>query len=145
LPEDQTIDLLRSGRRGEEAAEFWRRLHSGRLAIQRCTDCGSFRFPPGSGCPSCGSVASVWTEPATEPELVAWTITHAAAADRMPARLASWIPYALVLVRFPDVDNVLLPAFLEGETTDPPVAGARVVLTGGPPERPRLTAELASP
>lgn len=145
MPENQTIDLLRSGRRGEEAAEFWRRLHSGRLALQRCTDCGSFRFPPGPGCPSCGSVASTWTEPAPEPELVAWTVTHPAATARMPARLASWIPYALVLVRFSDVAGVLLPAFLDGQTTRPLVAGARVLLTGGSPERPRLTAELASP
>lgn len=139
-----TLDLLRSGQRGGDAAEFWRRLHQGKLALQRCNDCGAFRFPPGPGCPTCGSVSGTWTEPQTQPELFAWTVTHPAAAARLPSRLASWIPYALVLVRFPDVHGVLLPALLQGEGIALLVAGARVALTGGSIDQPRLAAELVS-
>lgn len=135
---------MRSGRRGDDAAEFWRRLHADRLALQRCSDCDSFRFPPGPGCPSCGSEAVRWVEPATQPELAAWVITHPAATARLPGKLVPWIPYALVLVRFPDVEGILLPAFLQAEKSDSLVAGARVLFSGGTPERPRLTAELVS-
>jgi uncharacterized protein len=142
---NQTIELIRRGRRGEDAAEFWRRLHAGRLAIQCCADCEAFRFPPGPGCPSCGCVGATWVEPATPPELFAWTVTRPPSADRVPAKLAAWMPYALVLVRFPDVHGILLPALLEGDGIDSLAAGARMVITGGSPERPRLTAELASP
>jgi hypothetical protein len=62
----------------------------------------------------------------------------------LPSRLASWIPYALVLVGFPDVDGILLPALLQGEGIELLVAGARVSLTGGSIDQPRLAAELVS-
>jgi uncharacterized OB-fold protein len=77
--------------------------------------------------------------------VVAWTVTRPAAADRLPSRLLSWVPYALAVIRFPDVEEVLLPALLTGEGIDDLVAGAAVDLSGGTPERAQLLARLVQP
>ena len=37
--------------------EFWfAAVRQGRLEIQRCTDCGALRHPPGPACPECRSL-----------------------------------------------------------------------------------------
>jgi len=36
---------------------FWEGVAEGRLLIQRCSDCGRLRHPPGPACPSCHSFA----------------------------------------------------------------------------------------
>ena len=136
------VDLLRTGRRGEQAAEFWRRLQQGGIAFQRCVDCGAVRFPPGPGCPSCGSAVTEWTEPHTQPVVVCWTVTRGGAKSRLPKRFASEVPYILTLVRFPDVAGVLLPALLLENSDDGLRSGAPVALAGGDSEYPRLTARL---
>lgn len=40
---------------------MWRAAAEGRLAVQRCTDCGAHRYPPTDGCYRCGSVAWDWS------------------------------------------------------------------------------------
>lgn len=144
MDDEAQSNILRGGRRGDEVAEFWRRLQAGRPAFQRCSACASFRFPPGAGCPSCGSTASEWVEPGTEAEVVAWTVTHEAAAARLPSRLRSWTPYVLVLVRFADIDGVLVPALLDGAANGQLGSGAPVRLGAGPPAQPRLSASLVT-
>lgn len=41
-------------------APFWQAALRGELAIQRCDDCGEFRFPPRPMCPQCRSLQARW-------------------------------------------------------------------------------------
>ena len=104
--------LLESGRRAEVCAEFWRRADRGQISFQRCDACGFVRYPPAASCPSCGQIGGSWTL-AEAPVLVAWTITHPEAADRLPSKLRSQAPYGLGLARFSEMDDFLLPVRLD--------------------------------
>jgi hypothetical protein len=39
---------------------LWRAASEGRLAVQRCQDCGAHRYPPGDGCYRCSSLRWEW-------------------------------------------------------------------------------------
>ena len=39
---------------------MWRAAADGRLAVQRCRDCGAHRYPPGDGCYRCASTRWDW-------------------------------------------------------------------------------------
>jgi uncharacterized OB-fold protein len=41
-------------------AGFWDAAREGRLAVQRCSACGSHRFPPTESCYACQSMDSTW-------------------------------------------------------------------------------------
>lgn len=40
---------------------MWRAAAAGRLAVQRCRDCGAHRYPPGDGCYRCSSCRWEWS------------------------------------------------------------------------------------
>lgn len=40
---------------------FWQGIKDHQLLLQRCDDCGAFRFIPKEVCPGCASVQSTWT------------------------------------------------------------------------------------
>lgn len=40
---------------------FWQGTKEHQLRLQRCDDCGTFRFTPKEVCPSCASVQATWT------------------------------------------------------------------------------------
>lgn len=39
---------------------MWQAAAEGRLAVQRCGDCGAHRYPPADGCGQCTSLAWQW-------------------------------------------------------------------------------------
>lgn len=39
---------------------MWRAAAGGRLAVQRCLDCGAHRYPPADGCYRCASLRWEW-------------------------------------------------------------------------------------
>ena len=57
-------------------APFWSAARERRLEIQRCDDCGTFRFPPEAGCYACGSMQSTWTPVSGRATLYSWTVAH---------------------------------------------------------------------
>lgn len=57
--------------------EFWfAGARAGRLLIQRCTNCGTLRHPPGPACPSCRSFAWDAVESSRRARLHSWTVIH---------------------------------------------------------------------
>lgn len=40
---------------------MWEAAARGELAVQRCTDCGAHRYPPGNGCYRCSSGGWEWS------------------------------------------------------------------------------------
>jgi len=57
--------------------QFWfDAVREGRLEIQRCTDCGTLRHPPGPACPSCRSFAWDTVTASGRATLHSWTVVH---------------------------------------------------------------------
>src|SRR5216683_1653711 len=44
----------------EDTLEYWEACKRGELRLQRCSDCGHWRFPPSVLCPRCLSERSSW-------------------------------------------------------------------------------------
>ncbi|MFC1400690.1 MULTISPECIES: OB-fold domain-containing protein [Streptacidiphilus] len=92
-------------------AGFWAGVAEGELRFQRCTDCGTARFPWLPGCNACGSDA--WT---AEPAGGAGTVySYVVVHHPVPAAFRGSSPYAVALVELDEgvrmVSNVLgLPA-----------------------------------
>jgi uncharacterized OB-fold protein len=106
---------MTEGLRGQFLGEFWDRLAGGALSLQLCASCAYVRYPPGPTCPNCGSPDAQWTDLVGPATVAAWTVTHPAAADRLPSRLRSQVPYILALLRFPQLPAYYLPVRLEAE------------------------------
>lgn len=65
------------------------------LWLQRCTDCGSFRFPARELCSSCLSPSSTWERASGGGEVFSFTIMHQV---YHPA-FAAEAPYGVVIVK----------------------------------------------
>jgi uncharacterized protein len=84
---------------------FWAAAREGRLVIQRCTDCGTFRHMPHVMCASCQSPAHEWVESAGQGTVFTYTIvTHP-----VHAATAAAVPYNVVVVKLDDCGGVLVP------------------------------------
>jgi uncharacterized protein len=56
---------------------FWDAVKSHRVDLQRCDECGRFRFIPTELCP-CGSASSTWTTIAGTGQVYTYTVVHRA-------------------------------------------------------------------
>lgn len=74
----ETRELLAGTRRGE-------------LLLQRCGDCGGYRFIPRKFCDQCGSLAWNWRPASGRGELISFAtvhqVFHAGFVDRVPYRI----------------------------------------------------------
>jgi uncharacterized OB-fold protein len=57
---------------------FWQSLRSRKAAVQRCDECGTFRFIPKERCPKCLSPAATWTPISGNGEIYTYTVVHRA-------------------------------------------------------------------
>ncbi len=55
---------------------FWDSLRDRKAAVQRCDNCGTFRFIPKERCPKCLSSSSTWTAIAGTGEIYTYTVVH---------------------------------------------------------------------
>jgi uncharacterized protein len=97
---------------GADDARFWGALAGGALHLQRCTECGAFRHPPGPACAHCGSLASEWVPAAGTGEVWSFTVVH---PPTLPA-FADRTPYGAVVVRLDE------GVFLVSNLVDCPIA-----------------------
>lgn len=57
-------------------APMWDSIARGEMALQRCDDCGRFRYPPGPCCPHCLSLSSRWVPLSGRARVLSWTTFH---------------------------------------------------------------------
>jgi len=71
---------------------YWDHAKQHRLALQKCAQCGTFRFPASPVCAECDSDAYAWTPTAGTGSIVSWVVFHrsyfAAFADKIPYNVA---------------------------------------------------------
>jgi uncharacterized protein len=92
----------------EETAPFWAAASEGRLLVERCGDCGAEGFPPRGICRRCRSRALAPHEVTGSGEVYSFTVNH----QRWLPGLD--VPYALVLVEFPEHPGVRVMGRIRG-------------------------------
>lgn len=71
-----------------DAQEFWDGCNRDELLMQRCADCGKFRWLPRPMCPHCNSLRHEWVKMSGKGSVYSWTIithpVHPAAVEKVP-------------------------------------------------------------
>ena len=95
---------------------FWQSLREHAVKVQRCDDCGSFRYIPKDICPRCHSALATWTPVSGHGEVYTFTVVRRAPT----AAYQEEAPYVLAHVTMEE--------------------GFRMIanLTGTPPEAVRI-------
>jgi uncharacterized OB-fold protein len=82
-------------------APFWAGTREGKLRIQQCSDCKTYRWPPRITCRHCRSMKSEWVE--VEPRGTLYTYT---VVGRATAKGYSNVPYTVGFVTLDAHPNV---------------------------------------
>jgi uncharacterized OB-fold protein len=78
-----------------DSLRYWESLRRHELSLQRCRECGKFRFPPTKSCPTCLSGQSEWSPVSGRGVVYSYTtVTHSVVPG-----WSKFAPYTVVLVR----------------------------------------------
>jgi len=77
-----------------ETMGWWEAAADHRLVVQRCTDCGATRHPPGPVCPRCRSASSEWSATPGTGTVYTYTVVRQAFIPSLQDKL----PYVVVVV-----------------------------------------------
>lgn len=83
-------------------APFWEGTRQGELRVQRCADCGRFRWPPHPACPECLSLTTEWVAVEPRGRLFTWNISNQA----MHPGFKDETPFAIVIVALDSAPGV---------------------------------------
>lgn len=89
-----------------DTAPFWDACAQHRLVFQRCTDCGTLRFPPSPVCHRCRGWSFDWEDHHGHGRVHSWVVVHHA----IPPSIAPDTPYVSALVELEE--GVKMPARL---------------------------------
>ena len=81
---------------------FWAGTRAGKLLLQRCRECGRWRWTPQLACPACWSERYDWTESSGRGALYSYTIVH---RSPDPARFEA--PFLLAIVALDEGPHML--------------------------------------
>jgi uncharacterized OB-fold protein len=106
----------------EETAPFWEAASEGRLLVEHCDACGADSFPPRGLCRACRNRDVGWTEVTGRGTVYSFTVNHQRWLPDLP------VPYAVVLVEFPDHPGVRVVGRLRGCTPEEATIGMEVAV-----------------
>ncbi len=86
-----------------EMAPFWDAARRRQLVVQRCTGCGTYRFPARELCSRCLSRESTWVPVSGRGTVFTWAVVHQASHPGFAAE----VPYALVTVELEEGARLL--------------------------------------
>lgn len=89
---------------------FWDAVAVGKLAIQRCPDCGNYQHPPRPICHACGCAKPEYQDVSGAARLVSWTVTH---HNVVPA-IAAALPYTCLVVELAEQPGLYMMSDLIG-------------------------------
>jgi len=87
-----------------QTREYWEGCKRRELRIQRCADCGHFRFPPLSGCRDCASTRAEWVPVSGRGRVFSFTIVVHPAIPQV----SEDVPYNVVVVELDDAPGARL-------------------------------------
>ncbi len=98
----------------EETRGFWEGCKRHELFVQRCKDCGAYRFPPALGCHKCGSENREWVKVSGKGDVYSFAIPRGNKPEGVHPAFAAEVPYAVVLVELPDAGGVHIVSNITG-------------------------------
>ena len=78
----------------EQTRPFWEAARRHELVLQRCRECGSYRYPPGENCPECLSDDLEWARVSGRGTVFTWTVFHRV----YHPGFVNEVPYAVVAI-----------------------------------------------
>ena len=78
----------------EVSRPYWEAARRHELVLQRCQECGHYRYPPGEICPRCLSDKLVWDRVSGRGTVYTWIVFH----QVYQRAFANDVPYAVVVV-----------------------------------------------
>lgn len=103
-----------------ENRRFWEATKRHELRLQRCADCGRFRYPPAPVCPDCLGERAEWTRVSGRATVTTFVVYH----KLYFASFAADIPYNVVQVQLDEGPR--LTANLVGVPNDEITVGMAV-------------------
>jgi uncharacterized OB-fold protein len=88
--------------------EFYDGLNRHELLLQKCSDCGKFRFWPIEMCPFCNSLNCEWAKCSGKGTVISYTIQHAT----MP------YPWVVLLVELEEGPRLVTHGLMEPEEVE---------------------------
>jgi uncharacterized protein len=85
---------------------FWDSLRRRQMAVQRCGECGTFRYIPKELCPTCLSRESSWAEVSGRGEVYTYSVVHRAPTPAYQADVPYVIAHVTMDEGFRMVSNV---------------------------------------
>jgi len=73
---------------------YWEAARRHELVLQRCEECGQYRYPAGLNCPACLSDRLKWVKVSGRGTVYTWTVIH----QLYHPAFAGDVPYAVVAV-----------------------------------------------
>jgi uncharacterized OB-fold protein len=89
---------------------FWDAAREGRLAIQRCADCGRYNHPPRTACDACLSTNLAFADVSGRGSVWSFTVMH----QKSVAGFEDAVPYLTALVELDEQPLLLLVSNLPG-------------------------------
>ncbi|MBI3744800.1 MAG: hypothetical protein HY261_11035, partial [Chloroflexi bacterium] len=59
-----------------DTKDFWDACNKGDLRIQKCSQCGKFRYPPQPGCVKCGSMKYDWMKSSGKGKVFSFSLVY---------------------------------------------------------------------
>lgn len=102
---------------------MWDSIEKHQWALQSCSQCGTFRYPPAPICANCLSMSAEWKTLSGRGSIISWVVFHRQYFDDFPP------PYNAVAVQLEE--GPLVISNLEGETPQRSWIGQQVEVVYG--------------
>lgn len=99
-------------------APLWESIEQGRMKLQRSTEGGVFRYPPGPACPETLDLDYEWAPISGKARILSWTVFH---RQYLPAYPAPHLVVAVQLEEGPIMVSYMDHSELDGVRLDAPV------------------------
>jgi uncharacterized protein len=87
----------------QDSAPYWESLRGHSARIQKCEDCGQFRFPPAPTCYHCGKASGKWEEISGKGRIYSWIVVN----HPVDKRLADEVPFVVALIELSEGPRVV--------------------------------------
>jgi uncharacterized OB-fold protein len=96
-----------------DTLRHWEGLRARTLLVQRCDDCGTYRWQPRELCWRCRSWDYTWTAMSGRARLYSWTEAH-----RSPPPFDAQVPYLIGMVALEEQDDLMMVGRIVGDQPD---------------------------
>ena len=80
--------------KNRDSVPYWDYLKKHEVHLQKCEDCGKYRFPPYPSCPYCGQMGGKWLPISGRGVVFSWIVVH----QPLDPALAADVPFVVVYV-----------------------------------------------